>query len=41
MRNKCIEQCAIYTLFTCGSYLEWAFEPKIPLLTIFGSSGSG
>jgi len=28
MRNQYIEQCAIYTLFTCGSYLEWAFGPK-------------
>jgi len=40
MCNHCIEQCAIYTFFTCGSHLEWAFGPKIPLLTISGSSGS-
>jgi len=40
MRKQCIEQCVIYTFFTCGSYLEWAFGPKIPLLIVFGSSGT-
>jgi len=38
MRNQCIEQCAIYTFFPCGSYLTWAFWPNIPLLVIFRSS---
>jgi len=38
MRNQCIEQCAIYTFFTCGSYLTWAFWPNIPFLVIFRSN---
>ena len=38
MRNQCMEQCAIYTFCTCGSYLGWAFWPNIPFLAILGSS---
>jgi len=30
IRHQCMEQCAIYTFFTCGSYLEWGFWPNIP-----------
>jgi len=29
--------CYLY-LFTCGSYLGWAFWPNIPFLAILGSS---
>jgi len=38
MRNQCMEQCAIYTFFTCGSYLGWAFWLNISFLAILGSS---
>jgi len=41
MPNQCIEQCAIYTFFTCGSYLGWAFWPNIPFLAILGSNAKG
>ena len=29
--------CYLY-LFTCGSYLRWAFGPNISLLAILGSN---
>jgi len=32
--------CYLY-LFTCGSYLEWAFWANIPFLAILGSSVKG
>jgi len=32
--------CYLY-LFTCGSYLGWAFWPNIPFLAILGSSVKG
>ena len=41
MRNQYIEQCAIYTFFTCGFYLEWVFGPKIPLLIVSRSNDNG
>ena len=41
MRNQCMEQCAIYTFFTCESYLGWAFGPNIPFLAILVSNAEG